>query len=241
MDEVKLMEVYNKNRDKNQNMHDEIREQNAKLKNAPFKEKAAYFKEYYLKATLIIIAVVVLIGYIAYSMITAPDDTAFAAYFFNNIGDSSSTELLDNFVEYAGIDTKKHDAYIDATMRYSASGGDMYSGYIDIEKSMAVIASKELDVIVGDKEAFDYYSKSEVFSDVTTILPDDLMDKFKDKLYYYTNEETNETLPLGIDVSDAPKLQEYHYYDGMTAYFGFIVNSDSIDNAITFLRYIYEE
>ena len=106
---------------------------------------------------------------------------------------------------------------------------------------MAVIASKELDVIVGDKEAFDYYSKSEVFSDVTTILPDDLMDKFKDKLYYYTNEETNETLPLGIDVSDAPKLQEYHYYDGMAAYFGFIVNSDSIDNAITFLRYIYEE
>ena len=28
------MEVYNKNRDKNQGMHDEIREQNAKLKDA---------------------------------------------------------------------------------------------------------------------------------------------------------------------------------------------------------------
>ena len=25
------------------------------------------------------------------------------------------------------------------------------------------------------------------------------------------------------------------------AYFGFIVNSDSVDNAIAFLRYIYEE
>ena len=37
------MEVYNKNRDKNNSMHDEIREQNAKLKDAPLKEKLAYF------------------------------------------------------------------------------------------------------------------------------------------------------------------------------------------------------
>lgn len=43
------MEVYNKNRDKNNSMHDEIREQNAKLKDAPLKEKLAYFNEYYLK------------------------------------------------------------------------------------------------------------------------------------------------------------------------------------------------
>ena len=49
------MEVYNKNRDKNQSMHDEIREQNAKLKDAPLKDKIAYYKEYYLKATLAIL------------------------------------------------------------------------------------------------------------------------------------------------------------------------------------------
>ncbi len=71
-------------------------------------------------------------------------------------------------------------------------------GYVDLEKSMAVIAAKELDVLVGDQSAFDYYCKSEVFSDITTVLPDDLMEQFKDKLYYYTNEETNETLPLEL-------------------------------------------
>lgn len=129
------MEVYNKNRDKNQGMHDEIREQNAKLKDAPLKDKIAYYKEYYLKATLAILAVVVLIGYIAYTMITAPDDTAFAAYFFNNTGDSSSTELLDSFVDYAGIDTKKHDAYIDASMHYGDAADTMTGyGYVDLEK-----------------------------------------------------------------------------------------------------------
>ena len=66
------MEVYNKNRDKNNSMHDEIREQNAKLKDAPLKEKLAYFNEYYLKTTLVVLAILLLVGSIAYSMLTAP-------------------------------------------------------------------------------------------------------------------------------------------------------------------------
>ena len=74
-----IMEVYNKNRDKNNSMHDEIREQNAKLKDAPLGEKLAYFKEYYLKTTIAIIIGVIFVGYLAYSMLTAPTDTAFAA------------------------------------------------------------------------------------------------------------------------------------------------------------------
>jgi hypothetical protein len=64
------MEVYNKNRDNNNSMHDEIREQNAKLKNASLKEKWEYFKEYYLKMTLLILAGVILLISLAYSIST---------------------------------------------------------------------------------------------------------------------------------------------------------------------------
>lgn len=113
------MEIYNKNRDQNKSMHDEIREQNAKLKDASFKEKLAYFKEYYLKTTIIAVIVAIFVGHLAYTMITAPKDTAFAAFFFNSTGDSSSTELIDGFVAHQNIDIKKHDAYIDATMNYA--------------------------------------------------------------------------------------------------------------------------
>lgn len=234
------MEVYNKNRDSNHSMRDEIKEQNAKLKDAPLKEKLAYFKEYYLKTTLVVIAALVLIGSIVYSMVTAPEDTGFAAFFYNDTGDSSSTAMLDEFVAYAGIDTKVHDAYIDASMDYSSSGSD-YNAYTGLEKSMAVISTGELDVIIGDQEAFDYFSKSECFPDITTVLPEDLMEQFQDKLYYYTNEETGETLPLGIYVTDSPKLNEYYYYVDKEPILGFLVNSDSMENAITFLRYLYSE
>lgn len=73
-----IMEVYNKNRDKNNSMHDEIREQNAKLKDAPFREKLDYFRDYYLKTTIVAVVVIVFVAYLAYTMLTAPSDTAFA-------------------------------------------------------------------------------------------------------------------------------------------------------------------
>jgi hypothetical protein len=232
------MEVYNKNRDNNNGMHDEIREQNAKLKNAPLKEKLAYFKEYYLKTALAIIAVAVILGYLAFTMITAPRDSAFIAFFFNDTGDSSDTTLIDGFIDYMDINTKKSQCYIDASLAYDATGLN-YEAYVYVEKVMAVIASNDLDVIVGDADTMDYYGGLECFSDVTTVLPDDLMEKFKDKLYYAEVGESKDLVPIGIYITDAPKINENNYYVGLEPIMGFIVNSNNVDNALEFLRYIY--
>lgn len=237
------MTVYNQNRDSHHSLRDEIKEQNAKLKGATLKEKLAYYKEYYLKMTIVIIIAVIGAISLAVSILTGPEGTAFAAYFINNTGSVTDDTMLQDFVSYAGIDTKKYEAYIDTSLSYDPTASDYYA-YIAIEKSMAIISTNELDVIIGDDIAINYYAGGECFADITTLLPQDLMEQFSDKLYYYTNEETGEAIPVGIYVEDSPKLQEYHYYDytdGRKPILGFLVNSDSIDNAITFLRYIYTE
>lgn len=235
-----IMEVYNKNRDKNNSLHDEIREQNAKLKGAPLKDKVAYFREYYLKTTIVIVIAAIFVVYLAYSILTAPSDTAFAAFFYNDTGDSSNTELLDGFVEHMNIDTREHDAYIDATMNYVPDASD-YDTYMGIEKTMAVLSTGELDIIVGDADTIDYFARSECFHDITTVLPDDLRAQFEDKLYYAECGENAELIPVGIYVTDSPKLNQYYYYVDKEPILGFVINSDSIDNAIAFLRYIYME
>lgn len=236
------MEVYNQNRDKNNSMRDEIREQNAKLKDAPLREKLDYFKEYYLKITIAAVIGIILAGHLAYSVLTTPSDTAFAAFFYNDTGDSSDTGLIDGFVEYMGIDTRKQNAYIDATLDYAINGNDAdYDAYIDFERTMAVISTHELDVIIGDAVTADYFSRSGCFHDITTVLPGDLLEKFGDRLYYAESGEDAERIPTGIYVTDAPKLLAYHYYTEKEPILGFIVNSDSLDNAIEFLRYLYME
>lgn len=235
-----IMEVYNKNRDKNNSMRDEIREQNAKLKNAPLKEKIAYFQEYYLKTTILMAIGVIFVGYLAYTILTAPSDTAFAAFFFNDTGDSSSTELIDGFTEYMNIDTAKHEAYIDANMNYAVDSNN-YETYVGLEKSMAVISTGELDVIVGDTDTLDYFARNECLHDITSVLPDDLLAQFADSLYYARTGEDDELTPVGVYVTDSPKLNQYCYYVNREPVLGIVINSNSLDNAIAFLRYIYME
>lgn len=232
------MEVYNKNRDNNRSLSDEIKEQNAKLKGAPLKEKLLYFKDYYLKTTIVAIMICAFIFSLGYTMITSPRDTAFGAFFYNDTGDSSDTRLIDSFVEYIGIDTSKHRAYIDASMTYSSDFNN-YDSYTGLEKAMAAVTAHELDIIIGDSETIDYFTRCEFLTDVTAILPDDLLEIHKNNLYYAQIDGIDEPVPVGIYVSDAPKLNDYYYYVDKEPVLSFIVNSDSTDNAIEFLRFIY--
>ena len=43
---------------------------------------------------------------------------------------------------------------------------------------------------------------------------------------------SGESIPVGIDVSDAPKLNEYYYYVDKEPVFSFIINSDKTENDI---------
>ena len=233
------MDVYNKNRDNNNSLSDEIKEQNAKLKGAPFKDKLLYFKDYYLLTTLGIAAVCTFLFALMYTMLTAPDDTALGIFLYNDTGDSSNTELIDSFAQYMEIDTKKHNVYLDASMSYSPQMGD-YDAYVGLEKAMAAITAKDLDVIVADADTIDYFAKCELLGNLKTMLPQELLEVCEDRFYYAQIGTESELIPVGISVSDAPKLDEYHYYVDKEPIYSFIVNSENTDNAVEFLKYLYK-
>lgn len=237
------MGVYNENRDKNQSMHDEIREQNAKLKNASVKEKLLYFKDYYMKGTIIGIIVLIVVINIIHTIVSAPKFTAFGALLYNTGGSFTDSSLLaDDFAEYQQLDTVNGEVYIDGTYVYSTDPEKMNEMvYLGIQKSQAMISAKDVDIITGDSVAFDYFANSECFLDVTTVLAPEVLERFKDQIYYVTLAETGETLPLGIIVTGAPKLTENYYYVGREAILGFVANSQNIDTAKAFLEYIYIE
>ena len=61
-------------------------------------------------------------------------------------------------------------------------------------------------------------------------------------VYYYAKVEDSDTvIPVGIFVTDSPKLNEQYYYINKEPVLGFIINSDNVDTAIEFLKYLYIE
>ena len=101
-------------------MHDEIREQQKKLKGKTFREKLGYFWDYYKVHTLVAIAVLVIGGGLIHDIVTAKEE-AFSATLLNAYGGNMQHEFQDAFAEYAGIDTEIYDCYIDtsSTLNYN--------------------------------------------------------------------------------------------------------------------------
>ena len=61
-------------------VHDEVKEQQQKLKGKPFKEKWAYFWEYYKIQTIVVIAVLAFAGNLIYTFATRKDTVMEAAF-----------------------------------------------------------------------------------------------------------------------------------------------------------------
>ena len=56
------------------------------------------------------------------------------------------------------------------------------------------------------------------------------------------DDDTEEEVPVGIDIADCALLQETQAYAGYdNVYFGILVNTEHAENAEKFLEYIFQE
>ena len=163
-------------------VRDEIREQQKKLKGQGFKAHWDYFWEYYKIHT--IVAVVVLI-FIAVTIRDISNNKPYAMYamFINNRGMDTQPILQEGFTEYAGIDTANYSVIVDTSSNFMSSIVDTTS-VATSEKIMAMLAGRDLDVIVADENTFGRYAAQDTFMDLRTIYSDSELESFGDKIFY---------------------------------------------------------
>lgn len=203
-------------------------------------EKNNFFQQYNYKILLVSIIGIGIIVYIIYSILTAPKNMIFAAYFFNNTSNHSSTDLKNNFIKHLELDPSDTLININTSLCFSEKNvtSDISK---NINHTMVDMYNGKLDVIIGDSETIDFFSYGEYFHNVTEILPADLLEQFEDNLYYSVINEDGTKVPVGIYVDDSPLLNKYSYYKNSKPVLCFVLNSKNMDNAIEFLNYLYLE
>ncbi|MBD5395080.1 MAG: hypothetical protein HDR71_12625 [Lachnospiraceae bacterium] len=165
---------------------DEIKQQHMKTKDMGFMGKLNYFWYYYKIHTLIGIAAVLLIAIFIRDM-AAGKDYSFYGIMLNS-GGLDSELLVSSFTEYAELDSENYQCYIDTASTLSfqtQSGYDLAT----IQKIMAMMQVKELDVLVFDEQIFSNYSYSEMFLDLRTVFSDEELSKYEGYIFYVDYEE----------------------------------------------------
>ena len=160
---------------------DEIREQQHKMKDMTWKERFAYYWEYYKVHTIVTIVAIVAIVLTAHSLITAKD-YAFYGLLLNAYA-LSSDEMSGSFSEYAGIDTEEYDCFMDTSSTLSLSSSTEYD-MATMQRIVAVVQTKELDAVIFDSQCYEQYAMNEIFYDLREILTEEQIEKYEPYFYY---------------------------------------------------------
>ncbi len=163
-------------------VHEEIREQQKKLKGQGFKAHWEYFWEYYKIHTLVAVCAIILIATLVHD-IKDSKPYGFYAVAINSTASAAQDILEKEFAEYSGINTTEFDCYIDTTQSYNLQMIDELT-IATSQKIMANMAASELDVMVADSTVFTHYANQETFLDLRTVLSASELDELSDRLVY---------------------------------------------------------
>ena len=218
---------------------DEVKEQHEKVKQKGFKYRFSYFWEYYRIHTLVAIVVLILGISLISSMVNAKK-TVFQAIFVNAIHVPDSEE----FAKILNINEKKEAVLIDGSYTINLDTYDQYS-YANQQKLMAVMASKDAEVIISDSTYIETYLDSEVFGDLREFFSDAELTAMGDKVIWHkpVNAETGEegeNMPLAIDISDAPQIRDnVCFAPENKVYMGVICNTKRAETIPLFYNFLY--
>lgn len=168
-------------------VNQEIREQQKRaLSTMSFKEKLAYFWDYYKIHTIAVICVIaIVVSFVR--QIAANKPYAFYATLINATTNEENTDTSaiweSEFLEFAGIDAEAYRVCIDTTFSISANGSSQYEAAYR-QKLVAMMQTGDIHAIVADTETFESYAHAETFYNLSDIFTEEELAPYADLLYY---------------------------------------------------------
>ncbi len=209
-----------------------------KLRDMSFQEKVTYLWEYYRVHAAVTIAVIALIIYIIYEIVTPDIKIQFyAAIIDNSISDQVWDQYSTSFGDYLNLDPKTEDVqmnynfYLNSSSEYAMNMQQALSTYI---------AAGEVDVIIAPESAFKNYAYNGFMDKISDQIPTDLYASLTDYMFMSDTEEDPESNVYGIYLSDT-KLFRENANNTDPYILGILANSGHKQNAAEFLRMLYSE
>ena len=166
------------------------------LKDMEPKDRVSYIWEYY-KWYIIVITFAVIFGiYLIFSYATRKEEVA---HVLMVNADLEAVSDDDNRM-FDGL-------HVDPT-------GVGQNNYYTFSSILTILEAGGADVYLADPETFDLIGSTSNLKDLSTVLPEDIMEKYADKLVYATDEETKEEYPCGIEITGNEWTKETGLYSG---------------------------
>ncbi len=181
------------------------------FKDLTFKQKMIHIWDYYKWKIILPVLILVCSVSIGFTIYENSRDSLLYAVFINaQMTEVENTAFMNEFTDYAGLNMKGKKITLDTTLSIDQKNSDMTSVSSN-QKLLAMFTSIEMDVIICDKDNFEYYAAQDSFTELSDVLPEDFLEAHKDLLLGAAGKDGEEHA-FGLSLADSPKLAEYQVF-----------------------------
>ncbi len=246
---------------------DEFREEREALKNASFKEKWDYFREYYkwhvIGGAIIIILLVIFIR----DVVNKKDWIFYGAMINSAAVEEQSDIFLNDFVELAQLDTENYAVMFDTSYSIKKGSYDEISGAA-AQKLLVNLTAADLDFVISDATTFEQYATIDTFMDVRTLFTAEELEKYEPYFYYvdmaevdritegnlsadydsykgveydHTKPENMERpVPVALYINSSEKLSKAYLFKEEAVVLGVPLNTKHLETTLMFIDYLFK-
>lgn len=198
-------------------------------------EKKQYFKDYYLKFTIIGVIVLIISSYIIYTLVKPPKKDEFYVALFNTyVSHDDEDNFQKDFGSYLGDK-------VDQDRIFLKSYQDSFLSEIEVD---SFFEKRRYDVFITNENRFKTFAKTDNYAVLSDVLPKDLYNKLNDKILLSNDTKLKDKVkqyPFGISLKDS----KYTFYDEYgnkieDPVLGIVGNSKRMKRSVQFIKYLFE-
>lgn len=201
------------------------------------KAKAGYIWDYYKWPILVAVAVAALVIYFIHHYATYREPILNVIMINCNDSISADASGFDEFLTDHGYDPKNQPVSLTSSLHFSDSEYSM--SYNDQQVLTMLIAAGGQDLFFGTGDVFLEYANQGALIDLSAVLSEELLEKYKDHLIYSTDGGEASSYPCAIELTDNEWVKKNNYYD--TCYFGIFYQSEHSDAALQFAEFLLDQ
>lgn len=218
---------------------DSFRNVRNSMKGMTFEERVDHIWTYYKWEMLGI----VMIGFLIFALVSWLCSTPVETVFEGNLSNCQITNdgyryLTGDYLNTLGLDADENRAVLGMTTTAGTDAVSVNATGIDGGVRVAVmVADGSLDYIIADSVAIEFYALQGTYQNIESVLTEEQLAPFADKLYYYTDTESGQRVPIAIDISDIAFADEC-MEDGEAIYLGFPIHAPHPEQQAGFFDYL---
>ena len=201
-------------------------------------EKMEYYWQKYKLPIVITVFLACLFGSVLRPVIHQKE-TVLSIACINAFPNVEDQVIIDDLEKHLELNPKRQQVLLDSTYYIDTTSNSPYAENFS-QKFISNALSGHFDVVLSDVTNFDYYGNQGFFRDLSTIFSEDELQTYHDRLYYMDLPEDGleYEVPIGIKINRSAKICKTSCYPNHDAYYGVMTDSQRVDAALRFLKYI---